>query len=214
MEAFYSDGVAQSNAQRAALASSSSFGPKLETLFDKYATAHPNSADKHAWTIDATLAWCEDLEVSPEDPVMLAVAELCKAQEMGSFTRKKWIDGWKLARCDTIEAQKSHLDTLRENFKTRASDFRRVYTFTFEYAKEDSQRTLALETALPMWELLLSNAPEEMFEEDSVWCGSRDKNLLDTWLGKWSTFLQAPDGGKNRPISKDVWAQVSHHRFH
>ena len=68
MEAFWNDPIAQSNAQRAALNSSASFGPKLEALFDQYAATEGND-DNNTWGIDATLAWCGDLGVSLEDPV-------------------------------------------------------------------------------------------------------------------------------------------------
>ena len=46
-------------------------------------------------TIDGTIKFCEDLEVDPEDVVLLAVAYELKSRSMGTWTKKGWVDGWK-----------------------------------------------------------------------------------------------------------------------
>lgn len=210
MELFYNDPVAQRNAERAASAGSASLGPKLDALFDTYAAAASANPDKNTWSIDATIAWCEALDVSPEDPIMLAVADLCGAQEMGSFERKPWVDGWKKAKVDSIEGQKKYVNsTLRDSLSSQPAYFRKVYNFTFDYARDKSQRGLPLEIAAPMWQLLLPMAPKDMFEEDSAWCAARDKEKAESWISRWCDFLADEKGNKGRPISKDVWSQVS-----
>ena len=208
MEAFWADPVAQRNAQRAASAGNTSLGPKLDALFNQYAACASSNPDKDTWSIDATIAWCEALGVSPEDPIMLAVADTCGATEMGSFERKPWVDGWKAARVDSIDGQKSHVETLRNKLKSQAAYFRKVYNFTFDYARDKTQRGLPLEVAAEMWQILLPMAPEEMFEEDSAWCAARDKAKAELWISRWTDFLASDKGNKGRPISKDVWSQV------
>lgn len=46
-------------------------------------------------TVDGTIRLCEDLNVNPEDVVLLAVAYELKSPSMGQWSRKGWTDGWK-----------------------------------------------------------------------------------------------------------------------
>ena len=46
-------------------------------------------------TIDGTIKLCEDLEVDPEDVVMLAVAYELKSPKVGEWARTGWVEGWK-----------------------------------------------------------------------------------------------------------------------
>jgi DCN1-like protein 1/2 len=48
--------------------------------------------------VDGTLKLCEDLQVDPEDVVMLAVAYELKSPRMGTWTKKGWMEGWKNLR--------------------------------------------------------------------------------------------------------------------
>lgn len=45
--------------------------------------------------IDGTIKLCEDLEVDPEDVVMLAVAYELKSPKVGEWSRAGWVEGWK-----------------------------------------------------------------------------------------------------------------------
>lgn len=45
--------------------------------------------------MDGTIKLCQDLDVDPEDVVLLAVAFELKSPGMGQWTRKGWVDGWK-----------------------------------------------------------------------------------------------------------------------
>jgi len=208
MEAYYNDAAAQRNAERALSAGNPSLGPKLDALFDKYSALAAANPDKDIWSIDATIAWCEALDISPEDPIMLAVADLCGATEMGTFERKAWVNGWKKVKVDSITGQRTYItSTLKSNLSSQPAYFRKVYNFTFDYARDKSQRGLPLEVAAPMWMLLVPMAPKEMFEDDSAWCSARDKAKAESWLQRWCDFLGDEKGNKGRPISKDVWSQ-------
>lgn len=54
--------------------------------------------NKEEADIEGTMRYCQDLDISPEDVVMLAVAWLTKAPTMGKFTKKSWIEAWKTVR--------------------------------------------------------------------------------------------------------------------
>lgn len=46
-------------------------------------------------TFEGTTLFCEELEITPDDIVVLALAYELKSPRMGEWPRKQWIDGWK-----------------------------------------------------------------------------------------------------------------------
>ena len=44
---------------------------------------------------DGTIKFCQDLEVDPEDVVLLAVAYELKSPRVGQWMKQGWTDGWK-----------------------------------------------------------------------------------------------------------------------
>lgn len=91
---------------------------------------------------DGTQSWCNDLSLELDDVVLLAVAELTKAPQMGYFDRKTWIEGWKSVRKDSIVLQQTYIETIRTTLQNDQDYFRKVYNFCFEYAKENGQKSL------------------------------------------------------------------------
>lgn len=51
--------------------------------------------DSEDIAIDGTIKMCDELDVNPEDIVLLAVAYELKSPSMGRWTRQGWVDGWK-----------------------------------------------------------------------------------------------------------------------
>ena len=93
-------------------------GQKLNALFDKYRTTGPGE-DPDTISIDGTLSFCADLEVDPEDVVLLAVAFELKAPGVGEFTRAGWKEGWRSLGVDSIAGMKNVLPRLRRNLDVR-----------------------------------------------------------------------------------------------
>jgi len=50
-------------------------------------------------TVDGTMKFCEDLEVDPEDVVLLALAYELKSPRMAIWTKQGWVEGWKKLSC-------------------------------------------------------------------------------------------------------------------
>ena len=46
-------------------------------------------------TIDGTIKFCADLEVNPEDVVLLAIAYELKSPGIGQWTKQGWMEGWR-----------------------------------------------------------------------------------------------------------------------
>lgn len=99
---------------------------------------------------EETQAWCNDLSLELSDVTFFAIAELTKAPKMGYFDRKPWIEGWRTVRKDTVEAQKQHLASLRQQLSSDADYYKQVYNFAFPYAKEESQKSLCEFMSIPL----------------------------------------------------------------
>ena len=117
---------------------------KLNTLFDKYKAHDPTGSDDDIISIDGTLKLCGDLEVDPEDVVLLAVACELKAPGVGEFTRVGWRDGWKNLGVDSTLTMKGLLPKLREKLGREFGYFKKVYLYTFDFARSEGQRSLGV----------------------------------------------------------------------
>lgn len=99
---------------------------------------------------------CEELSVSPEDPVVLALSFYLKSPSMGHYTRDGYIEGWRTISptADTIAKQKEALVALRRQFESDADVkgalandgkgglFTRVYEWVYAYARDEGQKSL------------------------------------------------------------------------
>lgn len=134
---------------------------------------------------DGISVFCDDLQVEPGDIVMLVISWHMKAATMCEFSRQEFVGGLQSLGVDSIEKLKYLLQSLRAEIKDEHK-FREIYNFAFGWAKEKGQKSLALETAVGMWQLLFAE---------------RQWPLVDPWC----QFLQAKH---NKAISKDTWSQL------
>jgi DCN1-like protein 1/2 len=79
---------------------------------------------------------------------------------------------------------KAKISSLEVKYQS-SKDFKKIYIFAFKYSLSPGQRSLGLETAIPLWECLI---------------GSKYPHLES-----WIEFLQTE---YNKAISKDTWNQV------
>jgi DCN1-like protein 1/2 len=109
-----------------------------------------------------------------------------------------------IPRCDSIESMRAYLPRLRTRLSSDHDYFRSVYIFTFDFARSEGQRSLATDSAIAFWQLLLpiglsgrALAHIDSGDGDSGW-----KLEYNDW---WFEFLN-DKGGKG--ISKDTWHMV------
>ncbi|KAJ7092420.1 defective in Cullin neddylation protein 1 [Mycena belliarum] len=199
VDAYYGDPTALAAAPplKAAAASTS----RLNALFDKY--KDPDGAEI---TVDGTIRLCEDLQVDPEDVVLLAVAYELKSPRVGEWSRAGWLEGWKNIGCDTIPTMTAALGRLRTQLGQDAAYFTKVYNHTFEFAKVEGQRSIGIDTAQAFWGLLL---PHGMTGGALSHVDASGDSAMDGsagWRAEhvewWFEFLQER-GGKG--VSKDTW---------
>ncbi|RUS16940.1 Cullin binding-domain-containing protein [Jimgerdemannia flammicorona] len=149
---------------------------KLQALFDKY-----KEPDQDAIGVDGTIKLCADLEVSPEDVVMLVVAWHLDADRMAEFTRQGFVNGWTKLKCDSVDKMRAAIPGMRLSLVDDQT-FKEVYSYAFNFGRMQGQKSLALEVAVELWRLLLS----DRFEQ------------LELWL----QFVEEKHG---KAISRDTW---------
>lgn len=128
---------------------------------------------------------CNDLQVDPQDIVMLVVSWHMKAATMCEFSKQEFIGGLQALGVDSLEKFRERIPFMRSELKDEHK-FREIYNFAFGWAKEKGQKSLALDTAIGMWQLLFA---------EKQW------PLVDHWC----QFLQAHH---NKAISRDTWSQL------
>ncbi|KXN92546.1 Defective in cullin neddylation protein 1 [Leucoagaricus sp. SymC.cos] len=209
MDAYYNDPSSASSSSLSNSNAPSASPTLIAKLFDNY-----KDEDGDEITVDGTLKLCGDFGVDPEDVVMLAVAYELKSPRMGTWTRKGWMEGWKELRCDKLESMKQVLPRLRGQLSSDPEYFRKVYYHTFEFARNEGQRSLALETAKALWALLL---PHGLKGGALSYLSSTDTNddvAMDgvgSTVGQgWSeqrteTWFRFLDEKHLKGISRDTW---------
>jgi len=217
IDAFYSDGGLgfASSSTFARKGDTASMVLKLNQLFDKYKDAGGDDI-----TVEGTIKLCEDLKVDPEDVVLLAVAYELKSPRVGEWSRRGWVDGWKSLGCDSVTAMRTCLQKLRDRLSSDQAYFRSVYNYTFDFARTQGQRSLAVDTAIAFWSLLLPHglkgkalscvdpaADSDSEDEDEDGDVDMDNNIRERgWKEEyndwWFEFLNVKGG---RGVSKDTW---------
>ncbi|GAA0167356.1 ubiquitin-protein ligase [Lithospermum erythrorhizon] len=152
----------------------------LEELYNKYKDPYADMI-----TADGITLFCNDLQVDPQDIVMLVISWHMKAATMCEFSKQEFIDGLQSIGIDSLEKFRERLPFLRSELRDEQK-FREIYNFAFGWAKEKGQKSLALDTAIGMWQLLFA---------EKQW------PLVDHWC----QFLQARH---NKAISRDTWSQL------
>ncbi|CAI9295286.1 unnamed protein product [Lactuca saligna] len=152
----------------------------LEEMYNRY-------KDPYADMImaDGISTLCNDLQVDPQDIVMLVVSWHMKAATMCEFTKQEFVGGLQSLGIDSLDKFRERIPFMRSELKDDQK-FKEIYIFAFGWAKEKGQKSLALDTAIGMWQLL--------FEE-------KEWPLVDHWC----QFLQARH---NKAISRDTWSQL------
>jgi len=151
---------------------------RCETWFNKYADKKSN---KPIVGPDGVEKLCKDLEVQPEDVVMLVMAWRLDAENMGYFKLAEWKAGMTALECDSTQKLKEKLDYLRALLRD-ASTFKKIYRYAFDFSRDKEQKSLEIETAKTMLQLLLGNV----------------------WSLTYS-FIQFLDQSRYKIINRDQW---------
>lgn len=128
---------------------------------------------------------CEDIEVDPEDVVMLVFSWHLRAESMGEYSQTEFEGGLARLGVDSIDKLKKKLPELRAQLEN-PSYFKEIYNFAYLFSREKGMKCVQLDIAVAMWQLLIS---------------SRRWKLVVPWC----EFLREHH---KRPVSKDTWSQL------
>jgi DCN1-like protein 1/2 len=88
------------------------------------------------------------------DPVILVISKYFKAEAMGVYSRREFLEGMQALNVSSVQDLKTRLPVLRGELADRRR-FKETYRFTFNFAREPGRRNLSHEAAVEMWKLLL-----------------------------------------------------------
>ena len=134
---------------------------------------------------DNLLRFVTDLEIEPDDVVLLVLCEHMGCETGGEITWSEFERGMKALHCVNIGDVKERLVGLRATLAL-PEVFDSTYKFAFKLNLQPSKKILDKDTAIALWQLMLDG-----------------KFLL---LDKWIEFLESRDDVLW--ISKDVFIQI------
>ncbi|KAG2143947.1 Cullin binding-domain-containing protein [Suillus cothurnatus] len=180
------DAYYQEGGSRTSIASTS----KLNALFEKYKDPTGDEI-----SIDGNYS---------ANVVLLAVAYELKSPRVGEWNKKGWVEGW--SRLGVIDGMKDTLTRLRC----------KVYDHTFGFARTEGQRSLAIDTALAFWNLLIPTGltggalKHDLTGEDVDMDGEESSGWTDEHTQWWFQFL-TEKGGKLFDFIRSIDSQFLTH---
>ncbi|KAG6551944.1 hypothetical protein Mapa_006561 [Marchantia paleacea] len=159
---------------------------KIDALFAQYVDRNEESCIGP----EGIEALCQDLGLPPTDIQVLLLAWKLQASRQGYFSLDEWRKGLKAMRVDSLEKLKKALPVLQQEVANLYT-FKEFYTFSFQYClTEPRQKTLDLETACQMLELVLGPRPHlsnfvQFLQEQTEYKAMN--------LDQWNAFLRFCD---------------------
>ncbi|WAQ89390.1 hypothetical protein PtA15_11A77 [Puccinia triticina] len=200
-ELFYNDHLAQQNAERSmqsrSKALAEAFGSVLNLQFNEF--QDPDEPAK--MDMNGLMRYLEVLSLTPEDPKVLCLCHLLHSPRLGVVERADYLKYWTVVLVkaappsiksagDMTKFQIATLAELDRRLRSELSYFEEVYRYTFDFGRDEGQKSLALSTAIPLWELILPLAP-----------GLDPKVFKPEYLQWWFELLRS----RNKSVSRDTW---------
>lgn len=135
---------------------------KVEQLFRRY----EDPTDTTKMCIEGVCRFLDDLRLDPRSKLVLIIAWKFRAETQCEFKRTEFINGFVDLGVDSIDSLRSKLPSL-ENELRDPNKFKDFYQFTFNYAKEDTQKGIDLEMAIAYWKIILTKGEFKFLDQ---WC--------------------------------------------
>lgn len=150
---------------------------KVEQLFRRY----EDPTDTTKMSTDGVCRFLDDLHLDPTSKLVLIIAWKFRAETQCEFKRTEFVNGFVDLGVDSLDSLKSKLPSLDTELRD-PNKFKDFYQFTFNYAKEDTQKGIDLEMAIAYWNIVLKG----QFKFLDQWCEFLKKTHKcsipkDTW---------------------------------
>ncbi|KAL0363058.1 UNVERIFIED_CONTAM: DCN1-like protein 4 [Sesamum calycinum] len=111
------------------------------TLFECIVTFQLSLEDDSVDIIlaDGITRLCDDIQVDPQDIVMLVLAWHMKASTMGQFSKQELVDGFESLGIETVEQLKEKIPFMRSELED-SHKFRQIYNFAFDWSQDKGRR--------------------------------------------------------------------------
>ena len=153
---------------------------KIQALFELY-----KDSDEDVILAEGIEKFCEDLEVNPDEFIVLVLAWKFQAETMCRFTRDEFLQGCKTLKVDSIKGIQSRFNDLLEEVQDRQK-FKDLYRWTYKFGLDcdTGQRTLPIDMTISLWKLVFSQTNPSI-------------------VSRWLEFLELHPS--IRGIPRDTW---------
>lgn len=155
----------------------------LEKYFNLYRDDHED-----AILAEGMEKFCSDLGVDPTEYIVLVLAWKFEASQMCRFTHEEFINGCQKMRVHDARSLRGRFPEMKEEVKDQEK-FKSLYRFTFTFGLDQStgQRSLPVDMAVPLWELVFEQNRTALLTD---WCNFlRDTNVKGISRDTWNLFL-------------------------
>jgi len=132
----------------------------VEKLFDRFKdapeTTEVGSEMDPAIGPEGIERLCREVEIDPDDVVLLVLAFHLNASEMGYFYRDEWINGLEKLKLDTVDKIRDHFEVMRKELD-EPERLKTIYRWLFGFAKSSpEQKCVDIDTAIGILNLFLA----------------------------------------------------------
>jgi DCN1-like protein 3 len=167
--------------------------------------------DEDAVLADGIEKLCSDLELRPEEFRVLVLAWKFQAETMCRFTRSEFVTGCKKLHVDSIKGIQAQLPEMLEEIRDK-DKFKDLYRWTYKFGldAETGQRTLPVDMAVSLWQLVFSEKQMPVLKQ---WLNFLEvhRNVRgipkDTW-DMFLNFVEAVDDDLSMYDDTEAWPSL------
>lgn len=143
------------------------------------------------------------------DIVTMYISMKMGAQNMGIYTVAEFTNGFKAIGVSTVDELKKKIPTLTNDMKG-PDEFKKMYKFVYNFARDKSKRNMATDLAIDLWELLLSSRCRFL----SDWVEFLQTDLKDQIVipvDSWNMLLELVEttkGDMNTFVDDGSWPPI------
>ncbi|XP_069124157.1 DCN1-like protein 3 [Argopecten irradians] len=153
---------------------------KIQALFEQY-----KEPGEDAILAEGIEKFCSDLDVNPDEFIVLVLAWKFQAKTMCKFTREEFVNGCKAIKADSIKGIQGRFTDILKEVKDKQK-FKELYRWTYKFGldAETGQRTLPIDMTISLWKLVFSQTEPPIVQ-------------------RWLEFLEVHPN--IRGIPRDTW---------